>query len=161
MTSPAMNVDLIQILNPIGQAKVTQIQQNLASSGENATGQTSRSVRYEVTQDGTVTHFRLLGRPYFMTVETGRKPTPDKKPSRDMIKNIIEWTKARGLPGAAWAIAMSIQKKGTQLWRSGGRKDIVTSVTSGTGAEISQAVLKQFVNKYLTIVNSTKPTAGA
>lgn len=161
MTSPAMNVDLIQILNPIGQAKVTQIQQNLASSGENATGQTSRSVRFIVTQEQTITRFQLLGRPYFMTVETGRKPTPDKKPSRDMIKNITEWVKARGLPSIVWAIATSIQKKGTALFRAGGRRDIVTPVLEGTGAEIAQAVLKTFVNQYLTLVNSNKPTARA
>lgn len=161
MTSLAMNVDLIQILNPIGQAKVTQIQQNLAQTGTDASGQTSRSTRFTVTQDNTITRFQIVGKPYYMVVETGRKPTPDKKPSRDMIKNITEWIQVRGLPNIAWAIAVWINKHGTKLWRSGGRKDIVTSVTSGTGAEIAQAVLKQFVNQYITLVNSNKPTARA
>ncbi len=46
---------------------------------------------------------QLLGRPFFMTVETGRKPTPDKKPSREMVDNIRKWCDARGVDeGAAW-----------------------------------------------------------
>ena len=156
-----MIVDLIQILNPIGQAKVTQLQQNLAATGTDASGQTSRSTRFEVTQEQTITHFRLLGRPYYMTVETGRRATPGQKPSKSFLQNIQEWMSFRGLPGKAWAIAQSIINKGTELFRLGGRKDIVTPVLSGTGAEIAQATLKQFVNKYITLVNSNKPSARA
>lgn len=156
-----MIVDLIQILNPIGNAVVTQIQQNLAATGTDASGQTSRSLRFSVTEQGTKTIFQIIGRPFFMTVETGRKATPTKRPSKAMVDRIQEWMKARGLPGKAYAIAMAIQKKGTKLHQTGGRKDIVTPVVEEAPDKISQAVLKQFVNQYLLVINRNQPTARA
>lgn len=157
-----MIVDLIQILNPIGNSVVSQIQQNLAASGENATGETSRSLKFTVTQSQTVTTFQITGRPYFMTVETGRKATPNYKPSKAFVDRIQTWMKAKGLPGKAYAIAQSIHKKGTELYRAGGRKDIVTPVINqGLYDQISQAVLKKFVNQYITLVNRNSTTARA
>lgn len=157
-----MTVDLIQILNPIGNSVVAQIQQNLAASGENATGETSRSLRFTVTQEQTKTIFQITGRPYFMTVETGRRPTPTYKPSKAFVDRIQAWMKAKGLPGKAYAIAQSIHKKGTELYRVGGRKDIVSNVINQSlYDQISQEVLKQFVNQYIVSVNRNKPTARA
>ncbi len=61
-----------------------------------------------------------------MGVQTGRRPTPDKKPSRAMIANITRWVEARGIDlDAVWAIATKIQQRGTWLWLEGGRTDIV------------------------------------
>jgi len=159
-----MNViDLIQVLNPIGNSTVMQIQQNLAATGTDATGETSRSTKYTITQEGTVTRFQITGRPYYMSVETGRRPTPEKKPSRDFVKRIQAWMTSRGMLGAAYGIAMWINKKGTELFRSGGRKDIVSNVINESlYDQIAQAVLKQFVNQYiLTIDNSNKQTFRA
>lgn len=152
-------IDLIEILNPIGNAVVTQIQQNLAATGTDATGDTSRSLRYQITQEGTVTVFQVIGRPYFMTVETGRKPTPSYKPSRAFVNRIQEWMKARGLPGKAYGIAQSIHKKGTELFRTGGRKDIVSNVINQSLYDpISQAVLKKFVNQYIVTIDNVNLT---
>lgn len=149
--------DLIQILNPIGNSVVTQIQQNLAATGSNASGQTSRSVRFTLTQEGDIIKFQITGRPFFMTVETGRKATPSYKPSKAFVDRIQEWMKAKGLPGKAYAIAAAIHKKGTELHRQGGRKDIVSNVINESlYAKISEATLKYFVDRY---VNSIKTTA--
>lgn len=102
------------------------IRANIGAAGEWATGDTARSIRIEVKQEGTKYRMQLLARPYFWTVQTGRRPTPNKKPSREMIANITRWVEARGIDlGAVWAIAMTIQRRGTRLWLEGGRTDIV------------------------------------
>lgn len=146
-----MLVDLIPILTTGGKSAVQRIQQNLASTGTNASGKTSRSVRFEVTQDRTIARLRILGRPYFMATETGIKPYPQyDKPSRDFVKSIKEWLQAKGGEmGAAYAIARSIHKKGTKLYKSGGRKDIVSNVIPGLSTQIQKAALDQFVKAYV------------
>lgn len=152
--------DLIQILNPIGNATVTQIQQNLAASGENASGKTSRSLTYTVTQEGEIIKFQITGRPFFMTVETGRKATPNYKPSKSFVATIQDWMKAKGLPGPAYAIALSIHQKGTKLWQSGGRKDIVSNVINESlYSKISEATLNYFVNRYLQVIDNNNSTS--
>lgn len=153
--------DLIQVLSGYGQSTVQKIRDNLASSGTNASGRTSRSLRYEVTEQGTLTTLRILGRPFFMTVETGRKPTPQyTKPSRDFVASIREWIQAKGGDqGAAYAIARHIHQKGTKLFRTGGRKDIVSNVVNESlFSQIEQDVLKRFANRY---VNTVKESARA
>jgi hypothetical protein len=163
LTTVRTVIDLIQILQPIGNSVVTRIQQNLATTGTDASGQTSRSLKFTVTEEGTKTIFQITGRPYFMTVETGRKATPTYKPSRDFVARIQEWMKAKGLPGAAYGITQAIHKKGTALHRAGGRKDIVSNVINESlYDQIANEVLKKFVNQYvLTIDNSNKQTFRA
>jgi len=159
-----MNViDLIDVINPIGNSAVAQIQQHLAATGTDASGQTSRSTRFTATQEGTVTIFQITGRPYYMTVETGRKATPTYKPSKNFVATIQAWMATRGMAGAAYAIALSIHKKGTALWRSGGRTDIVSNVINQSlYDQIANAVLKKFVNQYVTtIANSNQQTTRA
>ena len=156
-------IDLIEILQPFGNSVVSQIQQNLSATGTDATGQTSRSLKYTVTQEGTNTIFQVTGRPYFMTVETGRRPTPTYKPSRNFVASIQAWMTARGMQGPAYAIAQAIHKKGTALYRSGGRTDIVSNVINQSlYDQIANAVLKKFVNQYVTtIANSNQQTTRA
>jgi hypothetical protein len=144
-------VDLIQILSQEGNSIVKQIQSNLSSSGNNATSKTSKSLRYEVLRDGTKAILQVIGRPYFMVVETGRKATPDKKPSKGMVDNIKEWLQAKGKPqGLAWAVATAIQKKGTKLHQSGGRTDIVSNVINESRiSKIEQIALQAFAKDFL------------
>ncbi len=151
-----MLVDLIQILTKAGTDGVTRIRQNLAASGQNASGSTSRSVRFEVTTEGTIARLRIIGRAYFMAVETGIKPYPKyDKPSISFVNSIKEWLKSKGLMGPAYAIARNIHKFGTKLWQKGGRKDIVSNVIPGLGDEIRKAVLAQFVKAYLDNINAS------
>ena len=118
--------DIIKILNDEGIQLANDIRANLGSAGMWATGETGNSLKIRVTQEGTKFRAQLVGRPYFMTVQTGRKPTPNKKPSREMIAGITRWVEARGIDlEAVWPIAMTIQRRGTRLWFEGGRTDIV------------------------------------
>lgn len=113
-------IDVVKILQNNGIQLINDIRANLGSV--NATHETERSLRIEVSDKG----LKLLGRPFFMTVQTGRRPTPEKKPSREMIERITAWVEARGMNlSAVWAIATKIQQRGTRLWLEGGRTDIV------------------------------------
>jgi hypothetical protein len=135
-------MDLIEILNEQGIELVNGIRANLGSTGTTATGKTSQSLRFEISQEGTKTRLKLFGRPFFMTVETGRKATPNKKPSREFIENLKPWAEARGIPeGAVWAIATKINKLGTNLFRAGGREDIVEPPVDNFINNVGQALL--------------------
>lgn len=119
-------MDIVKLLQNEGIDLANNIRANMISKGQWATGQLGNSLRIEVKQEGTKTTMQLIGDKYFMVVQTGRKPTPGKKPSREMISNITRWTEARGIDlEAVLAIATKIQNKGTELWRAGGRTDIV------------------------------------
>ena len=135
-------MDLIDILNHQGTELVNDIRANLGSTGTNATLKTSQSLRFEITQEGTKTRLKLFGRPFFNTVSTGRKPTPNQKPSREFIDNLKPWAAARGIDeGAVWAIATKINKLGTNLWRAGGREDIVEPAVDNFINDVSQQLL--------------------
>lgn len=148
-------VDLVKILSGFGQSAVGKIQQNLATTGTNASGKTSRSLRFEVINQGTTATLRIIGRPYFGTVETGRKATPQfDKPSANFVASIREWLSAKGgNQGAAYVIARSIHQKGTKLWREGGRTNIYSNVRTSLAEEIPRAVLKEFINDYIRALN--------
>ena len=142
---------MLSILQAYGNSTVEEIRKNLASTGTNATGKTSRSLRYEVRVEAESITLKIIGRPFFNVVETGRKATPQyDKPSAEFVASIQEWAKAKGVPGAAYAIAKSIHQKGTKLFQSGGRTDVYSNVVNQTLVDrISQDVLDKFAKEYL------------
>lgn len=146
-----MVVDVLSILQSYGNSTVEQIRSNLSTSGTNATGKTSRSLRYEVIVEGNSTTLKIVGKPFFKVVETGRKATPQyDKPSEDFVASIREWAQAKGIPGAAYAIAKSIHQKGTKLHQSGGRDDIFSNVVNDDlVSRISKDILDKFAAEYL------------
>lgn len=147
-----MFADLLAILSQTGTTVVDQIKQNLSSTGTNATGRTSKSLRFEVINETDKQILRIIGKPYFKVVETGRKDTPQyTNPSKQFVSDILQWVKARGIEQkAAYGIAKSIHQKGTKLFREGGRKDIYSNVITPTFVEnLSKSVLDQFTNEYM------------
>lgn len=150
-----MNVELINILHKYGTDTVSQIRQNLSSTGTDASGKTSQSLRYEVSQEGTKATLKILGKPYFTVVETGRKATPQyTKPSEDFVTSIKEWLSARGKDQShAYAIAKDIHKRGTKLFRDGGRKDIYSNVLNQNLVDkISLDLLNKFAQQFMVNV---------
>lgn len=143
--------EILTILTSEGNSIIKEIQRNLASTGTDATKKTSNSLRLQATKQDNKYLLQIYGRPFFMTVETGRKPTPDKKPPQTMVQNIREWVKARGMSESmVYAIATEINKKGTKLWRQGGRKDIVSNViTESKIAEIEKSILEAYAKAFL------------
>lgn len=145
-----MNAEIISILNQYGNSTVDQIRQNLSSSS--ASGKTAQSLRYEVTNEGTKATLKVIGKPYFMVVETGRKPTPQyDKPSKAFVQSIKDWLQfVSGDTRPAYAIALSIHKKGTKLFRDGGRKDIVSNVINQNLTDkISLDLLNKFAEQFM------------
>lgn len=149
-----MAIAIEDILDKAGKYAVQKIQGNLSSTGTNATTETSKSVRYSVESHGNKSTLTIAAKPYFMVVETGRRPTPDKKPSRDMIDNLGKWVAARGKEDSMkWAIAMKINKEGTDLFKKGGRKDIVSNViTDEFINDLAQEILTHFAESVLSSV---------
>lgn len=134
---------------------INDIRANMGATGTNATGKTSQSLRFDIKQEGTKVKMQLFGRPFFMTVQTGRRPTPDKKPSREMISNITEWVNARGMDeSAVWAIATKIQQRGTRLWFEGGRDDIVDPAVDEFTNNVSQELLDAQVENFVLKIRS-------
>lgn len=144
----SMTVELLKLLNDQSRSFIAQIQGRLSSTGTSATGKTSKSLRYVIEEGTSKIVLEVLGRPYFATVETGRKPTPDKKPSRAMIDNIKEWVSARGKPeSAVWAIATKIQKEGTELFKKGGRTDIYTDQKETFADQLYQSITNEIADE--------------
>ena len=139
------------ILTKAGKYAVEKIQGNLASSGTNATEESSQSVMFSVESQGNKSTLTITAKPYFMVVETGRKPTPDKKPGRDMLDNIGKWLTARGKEESMkWAVAIKINKEGTELYKKGGRKDIVSNVITDQFIEdLANEILQYFADAVL------------
>jgi hypothetical protein len=152
-----MTAEFLSIVSNAGQNAVAQIRQNMAATGTNATGKSSQSLRYEIVQEGEKTILRVLGRQYFAVVETGRRPTPQyDKPSREFVAAIKEWAQAKGIEeNAAYAIAKSIHKKGTKLYRSGGRQDVYTSVIPGIVQQIGSEYLQKYAHLFLVQAKET------
>ena len=149
--------EIFEVIQDKGIDLINNIRVNLGSTGTNATVKTSQSLRIEMKQEGTKYHLTLFGRPFFMTVQTGRRPTPDKKPSREMISNLMEWVDARGLDeSAVWAIATNINKRGTKLWRDGGRTDIVDPAVDTFVNDVSQSFLEAEADNYQLKVRQMK-----
>lgn len=149
--------EIFEVIQDKGIDLINNIRVNLGSTGTNATVKTSQSLRIELKQEGTKYSLTLFGRPFFMTVQTGRRPTPDKKPSREMIDNLKEWVNARGLDeSAVWAIATNINKKGTKLWRDGGRTDIVDPAVDTFVNDVGQAFLEAEADNYILKVRAMK-----
>jgi hypothetical protein len=94
-----------------------------------------------------------VGKPFFAVVETGRKPTPSYKPSKAFVASIKEWMDAKGKTGSAYAIAQSIHKKGTKLFREGGRSDIYSNVINQNLTDkISLDLLNKFAQQFMISV---------
>lgn len=146
-----MTVNLIQILNDAGNSLVREIQSRIPQ----ATGSSAKSMRVNVTIENNKYILKITAKPYFMVLETGRKPTPGVKPSRGMVDNIKEWLKAKGKEESlAWAISKSINEKGTKLWQQGGRRDVVTEPIDRMLPFIEKAILEDFAKAFATDVKS-------
>lgn len=114
-TTAKMVVDLVTILHGHGMFVVDSIRRNMSAAGVDATGRTSKSLKYEVKQEGSKTILKVTGKPFIMVIETGRKATPSYKPSSDFVKSIKEWAASKGIDTRfAYSIAKSIHKEGTK-----------------------------------------------
>lgn len=150
-------MELFDLLNAQGNDLIAAIKNNISTSGQNATSETANSLSQEITQEGTKFKYQLTGRPFFMTIQTGRRPTPDKKPSRQMISNISRWVNALGIDASAvWGIATKINQEGTKLWQAGGRTDIVDPAADDFINKTTEAILENEAEEFKIKINEFK-----
>lgn len=124
---------------------VDSIRRNMASAGIDATGRTSKSLKYEVKEEGSKTILKVTGKPFIMVIETGRKATPSYKPSVDFVKSIQVWAAAKGIDTRfAYAIAKSIHKEGTK-----GTPGVISDVINpGLIEKITKDSLQKFASEF-------------
>ncbi len=144
-------MSLEQILDEGGQSIIDGIRDNLASSGTNATGATSESLRYEVdVQNGNKGSLTVYGRGFIWGVETGRGPRKSGVKS-EFIDGMMKWMRIRGIGSGltdkkfqqlARFFTWRQNKLGSVLFRKGGRKDIITPVINPKQKEIADAATK-------------------
>lgn len=129
---------------------ITAIKDNSTRAGQVATGKTLRSLEYTLQRQGTAYLARILGRPYFGTLETGRGPySGGKSDSRAFTLRLVEWMKARNFQcrnedeymRMANYLRWKINKFGTRLYQRGGRKDIFTPAV----ADLTEFIKKELV----------------
>ncbi len=115
------------ILDKFGNETVQIIRDNLSSTGTNASGRTSSSLQ-SVGRQNKVT---VSGKAFIYVVETGRRP--GRMPPVGAIQQWLKTGKVSftgKIESAAWAISRTIAEKGTKLFQSGGREDIITPAIS-------------------------------
>lgn len=154
---------------------VEEMRTNLASTGTNASGRTSQSLRVVMTDTGG----QIWGRRYFRGTEQGRA---GGRVPRNFTSIIEQWILDKGLtpsaipykrkPSASWqpkytpdgrglrqmasAIAHTIAKSGTSLYRSGGRKDIFTNVIEENKHDLKKVAKEIITTNLYGAYNGTK-----
>jgi hypothetical protein len=141
-----ISAEMIGILNENAESFITKIKGNLDATGTTATGESGKSLRYEINEDGSKIVLTVFGKPYFAVVETGRKPGGGV--SRGMIDNITKWAQVRGKEEFIWAIAKKIDKEGSELFRKGGRTDIYTDEKEGFADKVFMEVTENIANEF-------------
>lgn len=99
--------------------KKGKVTERVFRQGVSATGKGANSLRFEVTDDGTI---QIYGEAYIMTLVFGRKPTSSGG-SGTLKGNILEWIKAKGIQAdgikqesLAFLIARKIHQYGSSIY---------------------------------------------
>ena len=136
---------------------------NHEAAGQVASGRTRDSIRVERTEDGGI----LWGRQAFSVLETGRKPGKVPMRFNEIIRQWMEdkgitakpipyvrkpsdkWRpkytpEERGMISLSGAIAYKIMTEGTEMYRTGQKKDIYSTDMEKAIREIERKVLGIF-----------------
>ena len=114
---------------------ISEIRDNLATTGTNASGRTSEGLYHTIENDGDKYVIKIIsgGRDYFESVERGR---PAGNVPKGFTSIIRQWMDDKGISVGddkdnarfAYFAANKIANYGTELYRNGGRDDIYTNV---------------------------------
>lgn len=122
-----------EVFEQFGGSAISDIQAKLGSTGANASGKTSRSLRKELADD----ELTIFGSEVFRYVEEGRGPSKKKgSGSEDLYSQIKQWIKDKGITptgdisddNLAFLITRKIHNEGTLLHRTKTARDIFSSV---------------------------------
>jgi hypothetical protein len=126
-----------------------------------ATGETERSIRYEVSKSGQLYDLTFYARKFFGAIETGRGPRKSNQYS-GFDDGMYEYMLARGI-GAdlpekkrrqlAKFLAYKINKEGDDTFKKGGRIVYSPFITKLI-AEIKQAVAQELIHSTITRIKN-------
>lgn len=139
-----------EILAEWAENVIERIQSNMETEGVNASGETSRSLEYELTDTG----IQILGAQYFAErTEIGRTPTKNHQ-SFDFQSIIAQWIKDKGLDSqwgldeerdirkAALAIVRNITQFGSSKYRGDRpQTDVYSSVILESVDQLAEKLL--------------------
>lgn len=131
---------------------------NHRQAGQVASGKTIQSMQVHIDGD----HGELVGRPFFVNLETGSKPWRNAANITKVpyaFHDVIEqWIQDKGLNLNAWAVAYKIIHEGTKLYRQGGRSDIYSNEIPKTLESISKRLLVIYDMQITEMIQlNTKP----
>lgn len=155
-----------EILEGFASDCISEIREGLESSGTNASGRTSSGLFSEVTDSSIIIYSNRRG---FANVEAGQNPGKRPKNFREIIQ---QWIldkgisiaampyspkykgerkfgsgQDRGLYYAAGAIAWSNKKKGSRLYRDGGRGDVFSPAVEKLYNRVSDAAVTNLLGQ--------------
>lgn len=118
---------LKQLFETAGEGIVSDLQKSLKDRNVNATGNLSRSIRFDATEKRLV----VSAAGYVFNVEDGTKPGSGVTPGA-----IEKWLQAKRIPvwqgssrqSQAYVIARAINRRGSQLFLKGGNSGVLSSV---------------------------------
>lgn len=122
-----------EVFEQFGSSSIAEIQGRMGSSGANASGNTSRSLRKEIADD----ELTIFGREVFKYVEGGRGPSRKKGSTGESLRDRIkQWIKDKGITpdgemtedSLAFLIARKIHNEGTLIYRTNNPRDIFSTV---------------------------------
>lgn len=151
-----LSEEIRQILREELEALRSRIAANMEKADQIVSGRTRDSMQVEIRDNGGV----LTGRRAFATLETGSRPW-SKQPKRvpKFFADIIgEWIDKRGLDLNKWAVAHTIIRKGSKLYREGGRADIYSPELQPTIDRIGDRILDQYAVLVTDRLLINKPT---
>jgi hypothetical protein len=152
-------------LTKFGKRGVHEIKADVARVS--ATGESAKSVRYEVISDDDTDRLRIVARPYFSTIETGRGP---RKSNQDggFKDKMLDYMKRKGI-GAdltekkraqlAKFLVYRINKEGDKTYKSGGRtiySDGLLKLVEDLKKELAKDFLKDTTAKIKGFFNTKK-----
>lgn len=123
---------------------VADIKRRHVQAGQKATGRTMNALEVRLREEGTAIIGEIWGMPYTGAWETGSRPARRKgtdEERRAMVRNLKEWAGIRGLTAGmtdrqaenlAKHLAWYIKRYGSKLYRTGGRRDIITPAIEAT-----------------------------
>jgi len=85
---------LDSLLSKYGQRIVSDLRENMAKKKLNNTGETSRSIRFEVTEEEGVSTLTIYGEENLLTLNDGAKPIK-RKTTGKFIEEITKWAQGK------------------------------------------------------------------
>lgn len=132
--------DLYVVMEEALRSCIEDIRRRSEQAGQVVTGKTLRALEVRMRIEGGNIIGEIWGRPYTGALETGSSPARKasqnpKLTQKIMAANLAQWMRIRGLATgmndkqlklAAEHLAWYIRRYGTELYRKGGRRDIIT-----------------------------------